>query len=115
MNYKKHLEKAKRLESAQQKLEPTGEWELIIEGVYGAVLHYIACICEERVGNHINTHKGLPRFLDNQGLPKIAELFRRLDYLRQSKYYGGQQDGKSAEEARAILVELKKTLGRLGE
>jgi len=57
----------------------------------------------------------LPRFLDNQGLPKIAELFRRLDYLRQSKYYGGQQDGKSAEEARAILVELKKTLGRLEE
>lgn len=89
MRYVGHLTKARRLRNIQVKLDSAFDWELIIEGIYGSALHCIDCICEKKLDEHLDTHKGLPRFLDENGLSEVAELFRRLDFLRMSLYYGG--------------------------
>jgi hypothetical protein len=88
MKSEKHLEKAKRLESIQEKMDPETEWEIIIETIYGASMNYIAYYCEVSLDAHLNTHKGLPRFLDENELSEIATLFRELDMHRQGKWYG---------------------------
>ena len=107
MNMDSHLEKAKRLDSLQQKMNPDSEWEIIIETIYGAVMHYIAYFCENTKGNHLNSHKGLAKFLDENQLGKIAVLFRELDMHRQGKWYGAQENGDTVKRVRVILSEIK--------
>ncbi|UCH88777.1 MAG: hypothetical protein JSV49_11125 [Thermoplasmata archaeon] len=111
MNLNKHLEKAKRLDSLQAKMDPETEWEIIIETVYGASLHYIAYFCEKSFGNHLNTHKGLPKFLDENNLIKLAVLFRELDMHRHGKWYGSQGNGETVERVRLILIDIKSECG----
>ncbi len=108
MNADKHLEKAKRIDGSQKDLNPETSWEAIIEIIYGAVFNYIAYICEKELGEHLDTHKGLARFLDQKGLSDVAELFRTLDQDRVSKWYGGQGDGDAVRMARNILTKIKK-------
>ncbi len=107
MNLDKHLLKASRLDSIQQKLDPDTEWEIIIETIYGAVMHYIAYYSEKTLGNHLNSHKGLARFLDENDLNNIAVLFRELDMHRQGKWYGSQENGNTVKRVREILKQLK--------
>ena len=107
MNPDKHLTKASRLDSIQLKLDPDTEWEIIIETIYGAVMHYIAYYCEKILGNHLNSHKGLARFLDENDLSNIAVLFRELDMHRQGKWYGSQENGNTVKRVREILNQIK--------
>ena len=107
MNLDKHLTKASRFDSIQQKLDPETEWEIIIETIYGAVTHYIAYYCEKILGNHLNSHKGLARFLDENDLSNIAVLFRELDMHRQGKWYGSQENGNTVKRVREILNQIK--------
>jgi hypothetical protein len=108
MNASKHLEKAKRIDKSQRNLDPETSWEAIIEIIYGAAFNYIAYMCEKELGEHLDTHKGLARFLDQNGLNDVAELFRTLDQDRVSKWYGGQDDGDAVRAARSILTKIKK-------
>lgn len=106
-----HLTKARRIEGSVAKLDPARDWEVIIEGVYGAALHYIAYIAETKVGKHHETHKGLPRFLDQSNLPELAEAFRALELLRQSRWYGGKENGEISKKALSILERIKREGG----
>lgn len=90
MNKEKHLEKAKRIEKTIRSLNPEFEWELIVEGAYGAAINYIAYIVETKTGTHKDTHKGLPRFLDENGYNELATLFRQLELHRRGGWYGGR-------------------------
>jgi hypothetical protein len=101
-----HLTKARRIEESLRKLDLVTDWEMIIEGVYGAALHYIAYITEAKMGMH-ETHKGLSKFLDENGLFKLAELFRALELLRQSRGSGGKENGEVSKEAFLILERIK--------
>lgn len=103
-----HLRKAQRIEGTIRGLDPTRDWEMIVEGAYGAALHYIACACEAKLGKHHETHKGLAHFLDENGLFALAEAFRELELLRQSRWYGGKENGKVAREAIAVLERIKR-------
>lgn len=105
-----HREKAERLERSVEKLKNEADFEMIVEGCYAASVQYIALICDRRVRKHLDTHKGLPKFLDENDLSDVAASFRELDLLRTSKYYGGQRNGKSAREAKRILAEIKTKL-----
>lgn len=109
----KHLEKAQRLDSIQEKMDPDLEWEIIVETVYGAALNYIAHFCETSLGDHLNTHKGLPRFLDENNLGDIAALFRELDIHRQGKWYGAQGNGETVKRVRRILDAIKSGCGTI--
>ncbi len=111
MNKEKHLEKAKRIEETIRKLDPEFEWELIVEGAYGAGINYIAYIVETRAGIHKDTHKGLPRFLDEKGYTELATLFRQLELHRQGEWYGGRGDGEASKAVLNILDEIKKLGG----
>ena len=83
---------------------------MVIESCYAASVQYVALICDRRVKRHLDTHKGLPKFLDENDLGDLAAPFRELDLVRTSKYYGGQRNGKSAKEAKRILAEIKAKL-----
>jgi len=107
MNIEDHLSKAKRQERSVEKLNPKEDWEAIIEILYGAAMHYIACISEKRLHSHSDTHKHLARYLTESGLGHIAELFRELEQLRLGRWYGGRENGETAERAKEILKEIK--------
>ena len=107
MNRNKHLEKARRMEKSGEKLDPEEDWELIVEDIYGTALHYIAFICDIKIGNHMETHKGLPKFLDDNGLNSLSQWFREIDVLRMGRWYGGQSDGETVRLARKALVNIK--------
>lgn len=64
MRSEDHLKKARRIEKSIRKLDPEDDWELVVEGAFGSALHYIAWITESEVGEHTETHRGLPQFLD---------------------------------------------------
>ena len=102
-----HRRKAERLERTISKLSDAADYETIVEACHTAAVHHIAVLCEIRRRKHLDTHKGLARFLDENGLTNLAVLFRDLEGLRTVKYYGGHGDGKSAKEAKRILAEIK--------
>lgn len=108
MNPEKHREKAERIEATIRNLDPEFEWELIVEGAYGAALNYIAYITETRVRVHRDTHKGLPRFLEEKGFPELAILFRKLELHRQGEWYGGKGNGEASKTVLGILDDIKK-------
>ena len=111
MKSEKHLEKARRLDSIQERMDPDVEWEIIVETAYGAAMNYIAYYCEKQFGTHLNTHKGLARFLDDNNLARIAVLFRELDIHRQGKWYGAQGNGDTVKRVRVILKGIKSECG----
>ena len=82
MNKDKHVEKAMRIEASIEKLDEHNDWELIVEGAYGTAQHYIACICEQKLGKHMETHKGLIKFLRENNLTELSNLFQQIDELR---------------------------------
>jgi len=113
MNKKKHIEKAERLEATLKKLDPESDWESIVEIAYGIALNYIAVICERKLNKHIDTHKGLPSFLDDNNMDELSTYFRELDVLRQGRWYGGKHNGETAEMAISIVEKLKNEVKRL--
>lgn len=108
MRANEHLRKARRIEESIKKLNLDQDWEMIVEGAYGAALHYIAYISESKVGRHRETHKGLPRFLDENDLPELARAFRELELLRQSRWYGSKKNGEVSRKALATLDRIKR-------
>jgi len=110
MNINDHLEKAQRLKATLAKLSDEQDYEMIIETCHAAALHLIACVAERRKKAHLDTHKGLARFLDDLELPGLASLFRELEALRTGRFYGGKGDGKSAKRAKAILGDIEADL-----
>jgi len=113
MNINKHVEKAERLESSLKKLDIESDWESIVEIAYGIALNYIAVICEIKLNKHIDTHKGLPKFLDDNNMKELSTYFRELDVLRQGRWYGGKHNGETAEMAISIIEKLKSEAKRL--
>jgi len=105
-----HQKKAERLERTIRKLKDEPDYETIVEDCYAAAVQYIAVITERRRKKHLDTHKGLAKFLDDNDLPDLAAALRQLEILRTSKYYGGQGDGRSAKEAKQVLEEVKAAL-----
>jgi len=102
-----HRRKASRLERSLDKLDDGADYEMIIEACYAAAVQQIATISDKRRRKHLDTHKGLAKFLDDNDLVDLAAAFRQLELLRTTKYYGGKGDGKSAKEAKRILEEIK--------
>lgn len=100
----KFIEKIRDIES---------DWESIVEIAYGIALNYIAVICESKLNKHVDTHKGLPRFLDDNNMNELSTYFRELDILRQGRWYGGKHNGETAEMAISIIKKLKSEVKRL--
>lgn len=107
MNKEKHLEKAERIQASIEKLDREKDWELIVEGAYGAAQHYIACICEQKIGRHLETHKGLIKFLRENNLVELSNLFQQIDELRIGRWYGGKINGETSKLAFEILEQIK--------
>ena len=110
MNKEKHLEKAKRIEDSIAKLDKEKDWELIVEGVYGTAQHYIAFISEQKLGKHQETHKGLIKFLRENNLEGISNLFQQIDELRIGRWYGSKINGETSKLALDILEKIKQIL-----
>jgi hypothetical protein len=106
-----HLEKAKRLKETCAKLDPVTDWETIVENGYGMAMHLIAYITANKLKKHMDTHKGLIGFLNENKLLDITALFRELEELRTGRWYGGKTNGDSAKRAMEIVHELEKMAG----
>jgi hypothetical protein len=115
MNIEDHLSKAQRQEKSAEKLDPEDDWEAIVEIIYGAMIHYIACICEKRSQSHLDTHKRLANYLTENKMVHLAELFREMDQLRLGRWYGGKEDGETVSRAKEILKEIKDEWERVKE
>src|SRR3989338_134223 len=107
MDKERHLEKAERIEASIEKLDGEKDWELIAEGAYGAAQHYIAFICEQKLGKHQETHKGLVKFLRENGLIDISNLFQQIDELRIGRWYGCNINGETSKLAFELLEKIK--------
>ena len=107
MKKEDHLKKAKRIEVSIEKLDKKEDWELIIEGMYGAAQHYIAYLSEVMLGEHHETHKGLVKYLRGKNLIELSQKFQRLDELRIGKWYGNQVNGETVDLAFEVLNEIK--------
>lgn len=101
------MEKAKRIEASIEKLDKENDWELIVEGAYGAAQHYIACICEKELGKHLETHKGLIKFLRENNLVELSNLFQQIDELRVGRWYGNKTNGETSMLAFEVLEKIK--------
>lgn len=107
MNNEKHIEKAERIQASIEKLDKEKDWELIVEGAYGAAQHYIACICEQKLGKHLETHKGLIKFLRENDMVELSNLFQQIDELRIGRWYGSKINGETSKLAFEILKQIK--------
>ena len=107
MNAETHLEKARRLEASIEKLDSEEDWELVVEGIYGAMQHYIAVVCEKKIGKHIDTHKGLVRFLRENAMTDISNIFLNIDELRIGRWYGKKTNGETSKLAKELLGKIK--------
>ncbi len=107
MNTETHLEKAHRIESSIRKLDEQDDWEVIVESAYGAVQHYIACICQKKIGSHMETHKGLVKFLRENDMIELSNVFQHIDELRIGRWYGKKANGETAHLAKKLLERIK--------
>lgn len=80
---------------------------LVIEGAWGAAFHWIAFCCETKYQQHQNNHTRLGRFLRNLGEGAVARWWEDLDQLRQGGWYGGHTDPLDAQQALALLGEIR--------
>ena len=110
MNKERHLEKAERIEASLEKLDKQDDWELIVEGAYGAAQHYIAYICEQKLEKHLETHKGLIKLLRENSLVELSNLFQQIDELRIGRWYGSKVNGETSKLAFEILEKIKETV-----
>lgn len=106
MKSKDHLEKAKRIHRSVEKLDPEEDWELVVEGSFGAAIHYIAYISEGKLKEHKESHSGLSQFLDDNGFSELVGKFRSIGLERQKRWYGGQSDGGISGRVLSILNDI---------
>lgn len=59
MKVEDHLEKVKRLRTTVESLDTERDFETIIEICYWMTMHLIAILCQRRLNEHRDTHKGL--------------------------------------------------------
>ena len=105
-----HLARAEEIERSIQVLVDDSaavHVSKIVEAAYGAVQHFVAYGMQRRVGSHVDGHLGLVRALNTHSLSDITALFDRLERLRAGRWYGGQGNGHTVDEALYILREAK--------
>lgn len=107
MKPESHIEKAQRIEHSTHLLDKEEDWELIVEGLYGAAMNYIAAFCEKKFKEHQDTHKGLIAYLKKHGEYELASLFQELEEIRIGRWYGGKRNGESAGKAKEVIEEIK--------
>ena len=101
MKKEDHLEKAERIERSTKNLDKEKDWELIVEGIYGAAQHYIACICDVKLGEHHETHKGLIKYLKEHNLTELANKYPQIVNLTT------EVNGETIDLALGVLKEIK--------
>ncbi len=87
MKAESHMEKAKAIERDFKRVESDS---VKAECLFGIALNYIAFITEKRIGKHQDIHKGLYRFLIENGFPELAGLWNEIEQIRQGGWYGRQ-------------------------
>ena len=87
MKAESHMEKAKAIERDFKRVESDS---VKAECLFGIALNYIAFITEKRIGKHQDIHKGLYRFLIENGFPDLAGLWIEIEQIRQGGWYGRQ-------------------------
>ncbi|HEV2238970.1 MAG TPA: hypothetical protein VGR57_20090 [Ktedonobacterales bacterium] len=103
-----HRSAAEDIEAAIAALASTPRAaRLIIEGAWGAAIHWLAFGCQTKHGQHQDSHARLGTFLRAQGATTTADNWERLDQLRQGSWYGSRIDPQAQQAAVDVLREIR--------
>lgn len=106
MNADAHFDKARRLAAAQTKLDPTTDWESIVEGCYMSAHNFVLAGVEWSGASHSQSHmhKFNARLLNQVGAPQpVRQAWDNLETLRAGNVYGARTNGTVSAEARDHL------------
>jgi len=104
-----HLETAKELEESAGMLssDPDRHAKAIVEILFGAAHHYIACGLERKYKGHSDHHADDSGLLRRRGEERMAEVFESIDRLRAGRFYGKKRDGEVVSQMFELLEEVK--------
>lgn len=105
-----HLETAKELEVSARVLssDPDKHAKAIVEILFGAAHHYIACGLERKYKGHSDHHADDSGLLRRRGEEKMAEVFESIDRLRAGRFYGKKRNGEVITQMLELLEEVKR-------
>lgn len=108
-----HLETAKELEESTRELlsDPDKHAKAIVEILFGAAHHYIACGLERKYKGHSDHHADDSGLLRRRGEEKAAEIFESIDRLRAGRFYGKKRNGEVITQMLGLLEEVKQWVG----
>jgi hypothetical protein len=108
-----HLETAKELEESAKALlsDPDKHTKAIVEILFGAAHHYIACGLERKHKGHSDHHADDSGLLRRRGEEEMAEIFESIDRLRAGRFYGKKRDGEIVTQMFELLEEVKRWVG----
>jgi hypothetical protein len=108
-----HLKTAKELEESARVLSGDADRhaKAIVEILFGAAHHYIACGLERKYEGHSDHHADDSGLLRRRGEEKIAEVFESIDRLRAGRFYGKKRNGEVVTQMFELLEEVKRWVG----
>lgn len=111
MRKKDHLKSAEEMEESARALaeeDPEKHVKVIAEAIFGAAHHYLAYGLEDKLGEHLDKHSGVPSLLRKHGFGEEASCFEKLDSIRAGRFYGRKGNSEAVREAFDLLQRIKR-------
>jgi len=106
-----HLEKARAFEEGARRWESNREAPSVIEGIFNAAVHFIACGINQKHGKDIDSHAAQKRFLRDSDEDEVLDAFEALENIRIASVCGGAWNGDRIARALELLEVIKKWTG----
>ncbi|HST89998.1 MAG TPA: hypothetical protein VLJ14_16615 [Ktedonobacterales bacterium] len=103
-----HRQAAEELEAAVAAIQADAQFaRLVIEGRWAAAFHWIAYRTQTQHGRHQDSHARLGTFLRSLGEAASAEVWERLDQVRQGGLYGTKTSTPEVQLSAKLLGDIR--------
>jgi len=106
-----HLDKARAFEERARHWDSDRDAPSVIEGIFNAAVHYIACGINQKHGQDIDSHAAQKRFLRDSDEDEVLDAFEALENIRIASVCGGAWNGDRIARALELLEVIKKWTG----
>jgi len=110
-----HLDKARAFEERAARWESARDAPSVIEGIFDAMIHYVAYAINVKYSKDIDSHTAQKRFLREMKETDVLGSYESLEQIRISSVYGGSWNGDRIKKAMARLKEIKKWTDKAGK
>ncbi|MBI3970653.1 MAG: hypothetical protein HY332_05140 [Chloroflexi bacterium] len=107
MNEAGHRAALEQVRRARAKLDPVEDIRAYAELTHGMVIHAVAAGALRRHGIDLDQHRGVTRWLDQQGYSAVAEAFGEIESIRTGRWYGRQGNGTTAHDLDELLAQVE--------